>query len=51
MVDNGFTIMIDEYVVIDKKDGFVYFWSTSIAACMMFLRVNRSLQSVKILHI
>ena len=51
MVDNDFTIMIDEYVVIDVNDGFVYFWSSSMAVCVMFLRVNRSLRSVKLLHI
>ena len=32
MVDNDFTIMIDEYVVIDVIDGFVYYWSESMAA-------------------
>jgi len=51
MVDNDFTIMIDEYVVIDVIDGFVYYWSDSMAACLMFLRANSSLHSVKLLHI
>lgn len=51
MVDNDFTIMIDEYVVIDVIDGFVYYWSESMAAYLMFLRVNSSLHSVKLLHI
>lgn len=51
MIDRDFTVLIDEYVVIDVNDGFVYFWSISMAACVMFLRVNKSLRSVKLLHI
>lgn len=45
-----FTILLDEYIVIDKKDGFLYYWSVSMAACFLFLRVNKSLDAT-ILHI
>ena len=45
-----FTVMLDEYIVIDKKDGFLYYWSVSMAACFLFLRVNKSLDAT-ILHI
>lgn len=50
MLDD-FTVMLDEYVILGTKDGICYYWSDSIVSCMLFLRVNKSLHDVKLLHV
>ena len=48
--DEEFTIILDEYVVIDPEDGFCFFWSASKIACQIFLKVNKSLHA-SLLHV
>ena len=48
--DNNFTVKCDEYVVVDKDDGQIFFWSPSISECLMFCRVNSHL-NIKLLYV
>lgn len=37
-----FTVILDEYVVLDPEDGFCFFWSKSEFEATLFLRlINR----------
>ena len=38
-----FTIMLDEYVVVDPVDGFCYFWSKSEFEANLFLKVKEQM--------
>ena len=40
-----FTVILDEYVVVDPEDGFCFFWSKSEFEANLFYKVNRSLHS------
>ena len=48
--DNYFTVICDEYVVVDKDDGQIFFWSPSISECLTFCRVNSHL-NVTLLYV
>ena len=45
-----FTVILDEYVVLDPEDGFCFFWSKSEFEANLFYKVNRSLHS-SLLHV
>lgn len=45
METNDFTVMLDEYVVLDPVDGFCYFWSESRLEAYLFYKVNKSLHA------
>lgn len=48
-VFEDFTVILDEYVVIDDE-GFCFFWSDSAIAAYTFILVNASLHA-KLLHV
>lgn len=48
--DKNFTVICDEYVVVDRKDGQIFFWSPYLRECLIFCRVNSQL-NVKLLHV
>ena len=39
-----FTVILDEYVVVDPVDGFCFFWSKSQFEADLFFKVNKSLR-------
>ena len=45
-----FTVMLDEYVVVDPVEGFCYFWSKSKFEADLFFKVNKSLRA-SLLHV
>lgn len=47
---DNFTVMLDEYIVLDSDDGFCFFWSDSEFEANLFLKVNAALHA-KLLHI
>ena len=44
--DNNFTVICDEYIVVDKDDGQLFFWSSSLPECLTFCRVNSHLNVI-----
>nr|DAO34957.1 MAG TPA: FIG, FBPase/IMPase/glpX-like domain [Inoviridae sp.] len=45
-----FTVILDEYVVVDPVDGFCFFWSKSQFEADLFFKVNKSLRA-SLLHV
>ena len=48
--DSNFTVICDEYIVVDKDDGQLFFWSSSLPECLTFCRVNSHL-NVTLLYV
>ena len=44
--DNNFTVICYEYVVVDKNDGQLFYWSSSLSECLTFCQVNSHLNVI-----
>lgn len=52
MNEENYTVLLDEYIVIDRSTGYIYYHSDSLKSCSVFVLLNKALSGeVKILHI